>query len=192
MVVNFDQTGTKMVPVSDWTLEVSGTKQIDMVGLDDKREVTVLLAVSLTGELLPPQIIYKGKTDQCHPTVDYPNGWHNTHSVMINHWSTEETMLQYADTVLALYMAKQRQLLECPEATGLCIFNVFAAHRCSAFLVKLDSLGIKHVFVPAGCTGMLQPLDISINEPFKRHLKDISLECGMLKTLRRVWTVETQ
>ena len=35
-------------------LEVSGTKQIDMVGLDDNNEVTVLVAVSFTGELLPP------------------------------------------------------------------------------------------------------------------------------------------
>ena len=31
MVVNFDQTGTKMVPVSDWTLEVQGSKQKDMI-----------------------------------------------------------------------------------------------------------------------------------------------------------------
>ena len=32
---------------------------------------------------------------------------------------------------------------------------------------------IKYVFVPAGCTGSLQPLDISINEPFKQYLKEI-------------------
>ena len=74
MVVNFDQTGTKMVPVSCWTLEVQGSKQIDMVGLDDKREVTALLAVSLSGELLPPQVIYAGTTQSCHPNVPLPDG----------------------------------------------------------------------------------------------------------------------
>ena len=47
MVINFDQTGTKMVPV---TLEVHGSKQIDMVGLDK---------ISLTGELLPPFMLGK-------------------------------------------------------------------------------------------------------------------------------------
>ena len=57
MVVNFDQTGTKMIPVSDWNLELQGSKQIDIIALDDKREVTTLLAVSLTGELLSPQTI---------------------------------------------------------------------------------------------------------------------------------------
>ena len=66
MVVNFDQTGIKMVPVSDWTLEVQGTKQIDIIASDAKREVAVLLAVSLSGELLPPQVINAGKMERCH------------------------------------------------------------------------------------------------------------------------------
>ena len=26
-------------------------------------------------------------------------------------------------------------------------------------------------FIPAGCTGLLQPLDISVNDPFKQELK---------------------
>ena len=60
MVINFDESGTRMVPVSDWTLEVQVSKQIDMIGLADKREVTALLAFSMTGQLLPPQIIYGG------------------------------------------------------------------------------------------------------------------------------------
>ena len=74
MVLNFDQTGTKMVPVSDWTLEVQGSKQIDMIGLEDKREITVLPAISLTGELPSPQVIYAGKTPRCHPHVNIPLG----------------------------------------------------------------------------------------------------------------------
>ena len=161
-----------MVPVSDWTLEVQGTKQIDMIASDDKREVTVLLAVSLSGELLPPQVIYAGKTDWCHPSVSVPQGWNVTHS--LNHWSTKDTMLEYADKVLKPYMEHQRQKLSLSaETPGLCIFDVFAAHRCKEFTKALDEGGIKHVFIPAGCTGLLQPLDISVNEPFKQNLKKI-------------------
>ena len=172
MIVNFDQTGTKMVPVSEWTLEIQGTKQIDVVGLDDKREVTVLLAVSLSGNLLPPQVIYAGKTRRCHPNANVPDGWNVTR--FGSHWSTQDTMVEYVDMVLAPYMAEQQQILGLSsDAVGLCIFDVFAAHRCDCFLEKLDACGIKHVFVPAGCTGSLQPLDVSINEPFKQHLKEI-------------------
>ena len=105
VIVNFDQTGTKMVPVSEWTLEIQGTKQIDVVGLDDKREVTVLLAVSLSGNLLPPQVIYAGKMRRCHPNTNVPDGWNATHSG--SHWSTQDTMVEYVDMVLAPYMAEQ-------------------------------------------------------------------------------------
>ena len=137
MAINFDQTGTRMVPVSDWTLEVQGSKQIDMIGLDDKREVTALLAVSMTGELLPSQIIYGGKTPRCHPSVNIPPGWNITHSQ--SHWSTKETMLEYVDEVLVPYMARQREQLNLsPTAPGLCIFDVFASHRCEDFLQRLD------------------------------------------------------
>ena len=159
MVINFDQTGVKIIPVSDWTLEVQGSKQVDLVALDDKREITVLLVITLSGKPLPPQIIYKGTTHRCHPNVAIPTGWHVTHSQ--NHWST-------LDTILCPYMTEQRKLLNLEsDATGLCIFDVFACHRCQQFLKKLHDCGIKHVFVPAGCTGLLQPLDISVNDPYK-------------------------
>ncbi len=58
LVLNWDQTGSKLVPVSEWTLEKEGTKQIPVVGKDDKREITVLITVAATGDMLPPQVIY--------------------------------------------------------------------------------------------------------------------------------------
>ena len=162
MVVNFDQTGTKMVPVSDWK-----SMEIDMIGLDDKREVTTLLAVSLSGVLLPPQVIYAGKTTRCHPNVTIPTGWHLAHSP--SRWSTKETMLEYIHTILVPYMEKQREEHNLPgDAVGLCIFDVFAAHRCEEFLKELEANHMKYIFVPAGCTGQLQPLDVAVNDPFKK------------------------
>ena len=161
MAINLDQTGVKIIPVSDWTLEVQGSKQVDLVALDDKREITGLLPITLSGKLLSPQIIYKGTTHRCHPNVAIPTRWHVTHSQ--NHWSILDTMLEYVDEILCPYMTEQRKLLNLEsDATGLCIFDVFACHRCPQFLKKLHDCGIKHVFVPAGCTGLLQPLDISV------------------------------
>ena len=54
-----------------------------------------------------------------------------------------------------------------------CASLILVAHRYDCFFEKLDACRIKYVFVPAGCTGSLQPLDISINEPFKQYLKEI-------------------
>ena len=47
---NWDQTGIKLVPVSSRTMAKSATKQIPVVGVEDKREITVLLAATAAGE----------------------------------------------------------------------------------------------------------------------------------------------
>ena len=55
-----------------------------------------------------------------------------------------------------------RYALDLPEdQTALAIFDVFAAHQCGSVLEKLQSNNIYQVFVPAGCTGELQPLDVT-------------------------------
>ena len=54
MIVNCDETGAKMILVNNWTLAQCGSRQVDIVGSDDKREITVLLSVSSVGQLLPP------------------------------------------------------------------------------------------------------------------------------------------
>ena len=74
LVTNWDQTGAKFVPASQLILAEQGVKQVDVTGLDDKREMTALLACTLSGSLLPPQLIYAGKTTRCHPLVDFSAG----------------------------------------------------------------------------------------------------------------------
>lgn len=41
---------------------------MEIVGLEDKKQITALLTCSMSGELLPPQLLYQGKTQQCTPT----------------------------------------------------------------------------------------------------------------------------
>ena len=148
----------------------SGSKQIPVVGMEDKREITVLLAATAAGFLLPPQVIYQGKTTGCHAKVTFPEKWHITHSE--THWSNEHTMLEYLDNVIIPYVSNTRQALDFPEdQPALAIFDVFAAHRCQNVLEKLKSNNTHQIFVPASCTGELQPLDVGINDQFKALLK---------------------
>ena len=42
--MNWDQTGIKLVPASDWTMAEAGSRLVEVRGLvDDKREITPLL-----------------------------------------------------------------------------------------------------------------------------------------------------
>lgn len=73
LILNLDQTAINYVPVSNWTMAKQGDKKVKIAGVDDKRQITVVLAGSLTGELLPLQLVYQGKAKQCLPKIKFPD-----------------------------------------------------------------------------------------------------------------------
>ena len=72
---NWDHTAIHYVPVSNWTMAPSGSKRIEVAGLNDKRQITVVFTATMAGDFLPPQVIYAGKTQHCLPAVKYPSDW---------------------------------------------------------------------------------------------------------------------
>ncbi len=92
MIINWDHTGLNYVPVSNWTMAEEGSKRVKIVGLDDKRHITAVFGCSMGGDFLPPQIIYRGKTPRCMPSVKFADNWHITYTA--NHWANEETSLK--------------------------------------------------------------------------------------------------
>lgn len=171
LVINIDQTGVSIVPTSKYTMAPRGSKQVSVLGIDDKRQITALLGSNCAGTLLPPQLIYGGKTDMCHPAFTFPREWDITHSP--SHWSTEQTMLRYVRRVLVPFIDKIRfyQLDRPVHQRALVIMDLFAAHRCDSVLEALKAEHVEVVYVPGGCTGELQPLDVAGNGTFKAHLK---------------------
>ena len=146
-----------------------------IAGVDDKRQVTLVLANTPTGHLLPPQIVYTGKTQRCHPRFQFPEGWHVTHTP--NHWSNEATTLEFINEVLDPYFIAQREALDLePDHRALVLLDVFAAHRTQAVKDLFWKKNISIVYVPASCTGELQPLDVSGNGSFKQYLKDLFID----------------
>ena len=44
-------------------MEKEGQKRVEIIAADDRRQITAVFAGSLTGDFLPPQLIYKGSTE---------------------------------------------------------------------------------------------------------------------------------
>ena len=63
----------------------------------------------MDGTLLPPQVLYAGSPDRCHPKYSFPDGWDVHHSE--NHWSNAETMLRFVDEVIIPYVEQVRETL---------------------------------------------------------------------------------
>ncbi|KII82827.1 hypothetical protein PLICRDRAFT_70158, partial [Plicaturopsis crispa FD-325 SS-3] len=59
--VNIDQTNVIYQPANSRTFEEVGSKQIAVVGQEEKRAFTLVVGVSGSGDLLPFQAIYAGK-----------------------------------------------------------------------------------------------------------------------------------
>ena len=91
------KTGVPLVSTGEWTMHHACMHAYDRIipiaYSDDKRQITAVLAASMVGEYLPPQLNYKGKTQRCHPLVSFSKGWDFSHSE--NHWSNEDTVQQY-------------------------------------------------------------------------------------------------
>ena len=110
LVINWDQTAMKIVPSCSWTMEQKGTKRVEIVAIDDKRQITAVFGCSLSGNFLPVQLIYAGTTERCLPkNVPFPTDWHITCTA--NHWSNEETMEAYVQNIIVPYVIKKREQL---------------------------------------------------------------------------------
>ena len=169
LILNWDQTGVNLVPVLSWTMDQLGARRVEITGVNDKRQITALFCGTLTGDFLPLQLIYQGKSARCHPHYHFPSGWNITHSP--RHWSTEDTMIEYINEIIIPYVQNQRDLLENPALSALVIMDNFRGQITSSINTLLEAHNIHVCLLPPNTTDLLQPLDIAVNKPAKDFLK---------------------
>ena len=124
LVFNWDQTGISIVPGSSRTMEVKGSKRVEIAGMNDKRQITAVFCGTLAGEFLPPQLIYQGKTSACFPRYQFPDDWHVTCTP--NHWSNEDKMKEYIEKMIIPYIdSKRKELKVSSDQLALAIYDIF-------------------------------------------------------------------
>ena len=176
LVINFDQTGIHYVPVSSGSMEMEGAKRVELVGKDDKRQITAIFEISMSGDFLPIQLVYQGKINKCLPLLDFPPNWDITFSD--NHWSNEQTMLSYFEKVIFPYSQKKKAELQLePDYPALLLFDNFKAQCTEDILKLLDTKNIDVVVISVNCKDRLQPLDLNINKAAKEFLYGKFQEC---------------
>jgi hypothetical protein len=186
LIINFDQTAVHYVPKSMYSYCPIDEDRNALVGADDKRQITAVIASSYTGVLLPPQLIFEGKTTECHAahtdeTARYK--FHLTHSE--NHWSSDETMEQYFKFIILPYIEdvlKQKNLSS-STSKAIVMLDCWSKHVKQDFrdMVRRVSQGrILLVYIPPRCTSKLQVADVALNYSFK---------CG-IRTRFEDWATE--
>ena len=102
LLLNWDQTGIHLVPASAWTMDKMGSKLVERAVVNDKHQITSIFCGSAAGDFLPLHLVYKDKTQQCHPCFQFPLRWLVSH--LPKHWSTEEMMIEYIETIIVPYV----------------------------------------------------------------------------------------
>ena len=100
-------------------------KTVPIKGLTDKRNITLTFVVTFTGDFLPMQIIYGGKTDRSQPRgVVFPKRFHVTQNE--KHWSNETETVNLIEQVINPYIIDKRKELGLPaDQKALLTWDVF-------------------------------------------------------------------
>lgn len=152
--MNFDMPPSRTVhPVGEKTIMIKTTG-------NEKNHFTVVLACLADGSKLKPMIIFKRKT---MPKEDIPPG------VLVHvhekGWMDEEGMLLWTRKVWECrpgYLLRKKACL---------VFDMFKSHLMDSIKKKLSQGNTDVAVIPGGLTSQLQPLDVSINKPFKDKVR---------------------
>ena len=163
------QTGVNVMP-SQWTQAEQGSTGVEIAGAGDKRQLPVTLAGTLSGKLLPFQILYKDKTERCHPLTQFLEVfdiWHTPY-----HWANGEISIRFVKNIIFPYISITRNGVGLGEEhMAVVIFDTFKGHTGSKMESLLLENNIISIIVPSNCTDVLQPLELSVNKPLKDHLR---------------------
>ncbi|TFK81293.1 hypothetical protein K466DRAFT_558073 [Polyporus arcularius HHB13444] len=180
-IVNSDQTQVLYSAGNKLTWTKRNSKQVPVVGAEEKRAFTLMVGVSASGEMLPFQAIYHGvdpKKSLPQPgTRGYDEAMRLKFRLELSktktYWSTIGTMKTYVIFILAPYFDHWRTFHNRP--TQKCIWNidVWSVHRSAEFRgwMKSEYVWIIVIFVPGGCTPLLQACDVGIQKITKHAIK---------------------
>lgn len=80
-----------------------------------------------------------------------------------NGWMSEELAHEYLQKVWGVFAFQKRML----------VWDSLRAHLTNSIREKLHSMNTVLSVIPAGCTPLLQPADLSWNAPFKAHFREL-------------------
>ena len=179
--MNFDETPIPFEYIDKKTYNMKGVKTVtaktDCSGWD-KRQATLVLYIFADGiPRIRPKLIFHGKATNEGGKIEERENHLYYKGVTVHFNSTaynnEELTIQWIDSELI------PSLQPTAQDEVLLALDVAAFHKTLEILQKLRNNHIITALVPLGCIGILQPLDIAVNKPFKELLQEqTELSCN--------------
>ena len=134
----------------------------------DKRAITLTLAETLSGDMLPFQMTYIGKTSHTLPTAKFSEG------ILLgfnkSHWSNEEETFSLVKEIISPYITKVKKKLKLPQNQVAClIWDAFKAQSTEKVKLELEHLNIKDVEVPKEYDAIASNFRLNNKQSCKEH-----------------------
>jgi hypothetical protein len=78
----------------------------------------------------------------------------------------EHCMLVWVNKFFGPYLAVNPP----PEGVQpVLLLDLYRSHMMASVMSRIKVMGVHVIYIPGGCTGLTQPLDVGINQSFKSH-----------------------
>ena len=157
VVGNMDETPLYFDVFPGRVIDKKGKKSVVVCTTGNaKRHLTVVLTVLANGEVLPALAIFMGKK---RPELHEVGVFILTQAKA---WMDGMMMLEWIDLVWE------------PATKGqwaMSILDSLAAHITPTVKQRLKEINTVPVVIPGGCMSKVQPLEVSLNKPFKSYIR---------------------
>lgn len=167
-ICNLDETPIPFEYLSGRTYNSIGDKTVWVKETRsgwDKRQASLVLCIFADGvNRIPPMIIFHGQGKNLGKEA---TKYHPGVLVEFNPtaYMTELLFIKYIEMYLIPALNGKPSLF----AMDLC-----TSHKTPTVLALLRSNQITPSLIPAGCTSLVQPLDVSINKPLKEYVRSLT------------------
>ena len=160
LIGNADQTPLPFdMPVNS-TVDSKGTKSVSIMSTGhEKDRFTMMLACLGDGTKLPPYVVFKGKT--LPKDLVLPRGIHGR--AQAKGWLDESLVKDWLNSIWSKVSGLLRK-------RNLFVWDPFRVHLSDSVKRVLKNLRTDVAMIQGRMKSLLQPLDVSVNKPFKDNL----------------------
>ena len=153
-IANMDETPIWVDMPSETSVDRTGIKNVPIQSAGhEKQQITVCLAVRADGSKMKPFVVIPGK--KVKSEVSSIQG--AIVKCSSNGWMNDELTEDWVSQVWGSLAFSKRFL----------VWDSFKCHISENIKQSLKKMNTVMGVIPGGCTKFLQPLDVSINKPFK-------------------------
>ncbi|GJP52809.1 hypothetical protein CLOM_g11899 [Closterium sp. NIES-68] len=173
-IINADQTPLFVEMPAGRTLEQKGSRSVPVKTAGyEKQRLTVMLACTASGDKLRPWVWFKRKTI---PECECPSGVEV--QAQENDWMDEAAVKNWLEKEVLPFLNPKRGV---PARRAMLVLDSYRGHLTDGMKHAYRTHCIIPAIIPAGCTPLIQPLDVSINRCFKAGVRD-AMQSGLQST----------